>query len=570
MATGIGLYNPTTSSFFLKNTLGAGAADNNFQFGGANADRKAIAGDWDNQNGDSVGLYDAGTGVFYLTNDNNAGAADQTFRFGPTGQDWQAVAGDWDNQDGDSVGLYDNATGTFFLTDDFADGQADNTFNFGPAGNDWDAIAGDWDGDGDDDIGLYDAATGTFFLKNDLTAGPADNTFRFGPAGTDWEPVVGDWDNDEVDTVGLYDATTGTFFLTNDNTAGAADETFSYGPDNSGLLPLAGDWASEPPPPGQTFTLTEAIQTTNGTDGDDQFNAFTVFVAGSGQVNTLQSGDTVNGKLGDDTLTAQLIGGNVSPTLNSIENAEFTAFGAATVNLANSTGLTSLTVKDSTDDMTVSNAKGLVDLTVQNISGDNDVTLGYTAAALSGNTVQSLTLSGLSMADGGGDIQFNDSEGAGTIEQLDIIASGVANVDGIRDAGAVLDDLATVNVNATGETDLGVIEGAALTTFEASESTGNVKADLSKSDANDVTVTGGKGDDFITYGAGVELNKNDSIDLGDGDNTLAITGDAENENLDVTNVTTLQITTDGDKHSCRRRIRRWGWDVPGRSGYRCR
>lgn len=282
------------------------------------------------------------------------------------------------------------------------------------------------------------------------------------------------------------------------------------------------------------------------------FSAPTTF-SQVGQVNTLQSGDVVNGEAGNDTLIAQLIGGTVAPTLNSVENVELTDLGGSTLNLSNADSVENLTVKDSVAATTVSNARNLMEVSVQNISGGNNVTVGYREDALAGETTQVLNLESLTMLAGGGDILFEDSEGAGKIEALEVNASGVVNVATIADLGGVagtasdvLDALETVTVNAEGNTNLGTLAMSALTSFDASASTGNVAANVSAAAGNDLSVVGGEGDDFITFGAGNTLDQNDSIDLGAGNNTLAVTGDVTNAGLDIQNVQTLRVTTNGD------------------------
>ena len=53
-------------------------------------------GDWDGDGVDTVGVYNPVTGVFFLRNDNNAGSADEIFQFGPGGLGWIPLRGDWD------------------------------------------------------------------------------------------------------------------------------------------------------------------------------------------------------------------------------------------------------------------------------------------------------------------------------------------------------------------------------------------------------------------------------------------------------------------------------------------
>ena len=53
-----------------------------------------LKGDWDGNTTDTVGLYDPSSGNFYLRNANASGPADITFTFGGA-FNAQAIAGDW-------------------------------------------------------------------------------------------------------------------------------------------------------------------------------------------------------------------------------------------------------------------------------------------------------------------------------------------------------------------------------------------------------------------------------------------------------------------------------------------
>ncbi|MGQ0572111.1 MAG: DUF7948 domain-containing protein [Armatimonadota bacterium] len=238
----VGLHNPATSTFFLKNTNAAGPADVVFGYGPGGLGWVPLAGDWDGNGTDTAGIYDPMTSTFFLKNTNAAGPADIVFSYGPGGMGWMPVVGDWDGDGDDTVGLYDGTSSTFFLRNTHAAGPADVVFGYGPAGAGWTPLTGDWDGNSTDTVGLYNGGAATFFLRNTNAAGLADIVFAYGPAGMGWIPVVGDWDATGTTTAGLYNGTTSTFFLKNTNAAGPADIVFGYGPAGAGWTPLAGDW----------------------------------------------------------------------------------------------------------------------------------------------------------------------------------------------------------------------------------------------------------------------------------------------------------------------------------------
>ncbi len=195
-----GLYNPATGAFYLKNTnASGGGADVAFTYGpGGNAGWVPIVGDFNGNSTDTVGLYNPATGAFYLKNTNaSGGGADVVFTFGPSGNaGWVPIVGDWDANLTDTVGLYTPNLGGFYLKNANASGGgADVAFSFGPADIGWIALVGDWDGDGADTIGVYDPNAGGFHLKNaNVSGGGADVAFSFGPGNLAWTPLMGDWD----------------------------------------------------------------------------------------------------------------------------------------------------------------------------------------------------------------------------------------------------------------------------------------------------------------------------------------------------------------------------------------
>lgn len=237
----IGVFNPTSDTFFLRNTNTAGATDVTVSFGPA--DSVPVPGDFDGNASDTVGVYSPSLGRFFFRNANSEGAANLTVNFGPTSSTLPPLVGDWDGVGPDTVGLYERAGGRFLLRNANTNGVATVTTRFGPKG---DAnivpLSGNWNGgDTIDGIGLYDPDAGTFYLKNDpSTSGGADLTIRFGPKNSTLIPVVGNWNDDDIDTIGLYNPADGTFILRNTNSAGAADLTFRFG--GAGRTPIRGNW----------------------------------------------------------------------------------------------------------------------------------------------------------------------------------------------------------------------------------------------------------------------------------------------------------------------------------------
>jgi len=233
----IGLYDPKTSIFYLRNSNTTGVADITFGYGAPNAGWLPVAGDWDKNKTASIGLYNPLTSVFTLRNSNTTGIADITFGYGAPNAGWLPVAGDWDGDGTATIALYDSLSSTFYLRNSNTSGYADATFSYGVEDAGWLPVAGDWDGDGTATIGLYDSTASIFMLKNQNTSGVADITFGYGAPNAGWLPVAGDWDGDGTATIGLYDPKTSIFYLRNSNTTGVADITFGYGAPFEPLIP---------------------------------------------------------------------------------------------------------------------------------------------------------------------------------------------------------------------------------------------------------------------------------------------------------------------------------------------
>jgi hypothetical protein len=182
-----------------------------------------LAGDWDGNGTVTIGLFNPNTNIFYLRNSNTAGNSDITVNFGNSG--WVPIVGDWDGNGTTTIGVYN--AGAFYLRNSNTAGNADLAFTYGNSG--WTPLSGDWDGDHTTTIGVDDNAS-TFYLRNSNSSGNADLTFTYG--NSIWAPVMGDWDGNGTTTVGVYDHSASTFYLRNSNSTGNADITVPYGNPN--------------------------------------------------------------------------------------------------------------------------------------------------------------------------------------------------------------------------------------------------------------------------------------------------------------------------------------------------
>jgi subtilisin-like proprotein convertase family protein len=208
---------------------------------------------------DTIGIFDPSTATFYLRNELSPGAADAAapFRFGAPG--WVPLAGDWTGTGHTGIGVFDPSTATFYLRNELSPGAADAAapFQFGAPG--WVPLAGDWTGSGRTGIGVFDPSTATFYLRNELSPGAADAAvaFRFGASG--WVPLTGDWTGSGRTGIGAVDPTTATFYLRNELSPGAPEAATPFLFGAPGWLPVAGDWVgANSARAGSTATFTAA------------------------------------------------------------------------------------------------------------------------------------------------------------------------------------------------------------------------------------------------------------------------------------------------------------------------
>ena len=343
--------------------------------------------------------------------------------------------------------------------------------------------------------------------------------------------------------------------------------------------------------PGTSNILTFGADTFTGGAGNDIYNAGLVNNGTGTLVNSLDDVDSIDGGGGKDTLNA---------TINIAEDATTDIFAPAisnveVINVRNVTAGTAAvppTVDDpgtpgvDESDPGTPGAPGLATLDFTNISGAEqiwnnassvDTILSYENAPIEAtfgirNTRAQTDIDNfddvtgdednLSLAVSGAgndetDAVITSTTDAGNIETLSIAATGENFID-VSD----LDAITELTVTGAGLVDAAV-DGAALETVDASENTGGLILDLATAD-DDLTVTGGSGDDDITAGtgadtidlgagddrvafAGGDLDEDDTVEGGDGEDTLAIAG-ADLDGLDtdlLTGFEALELETTG-------------------------
>ena len=228
----MGVFRPTTATFFLRRSLTAEFADLVISFG--RPSDIPITGDWDGNGSTTVGVYRPDNSTFYLNNTNQNGEVSLVVPFGQRGD--LPVVGDWDGNGTTTVGVFRPSNATFYLRNSNSAGMPELAIAFGIQGDV--PIAGDWVGHGIVTIGVYRPSVSTFFLRDSNSSGGADHVVTFGTNGD--LPLAGDWDGNGTATIGLYRPSLGLFILRNSNTVGESDISVSFG--MRGDLPVTGHW----------------------------------------------------------------------------------------------------------------------------------------------------------------------------------------------------------------------------------------------------------------------------------------------------------------------------------------
>lgn len=332
----------------------------------------------------------------------------------------------------------------------------------------------------------------------------------------------------------------------------------------------------EDPNPGQTFTLTTAVDnfslaTQKATEGNDTYRGE------NSPAQTINTADNIDGAGGTDQALLNVVhgavGGNtLSLNAQNVENwfIQGSSVGltagvdTATFNFANVTGAEQIWSNDTNMGNTAAADAGEDGLAFTNIQ--NAVTLGIKGGALGGDCgttrMDDLTAqfaSGIA----GADKTLNVAMDGGKVSQL-----AVGNASGSEDFGTIAIDLTGSN----GITDIKDGNGADTTTTKmvftgtGSLSTGAELENVTEFDASakeeggvsvtiddtkDVTFKGGKGNDGVNVGA-VGLSASDNLDGGEGTDRFSISDSDEFTTANLANVKnfeTLSVGSDGNNET---------------------
>jgi hypothetical protein len=276
-----------------------------------------------------------------------------------------------------------------------------------------------------------------------------------------------------------------------------------------------------------TPVTTAPVAPASLTNGTDAISAEGVISAGmvwspggTVRVESLQSEDSVTGTGTTDTINIVTDGGTIAPTLTGVETISFALAGdgAASLNLANSTGMTAVTSTSTDGNVSITGLSTGVTLAANSMAdAATNAAFQFTTTAVTGATAATINVNGFL----GTNLNIGASAAAavnGTgIETLTLNASGAAS--SIANLGS--SGVTTLNIDADTTLTLSALSSTAITAIDLTGSTGTTSIDVDDNiGTNDFTYTGGAGaDTLISNNA---FTGTDALTGGAGADTLSI------------------------------------------------
>jgi len=308
-----------------------------------------------------------------------------------------------------------------------------------------------------------------------------------------------------------------------------------------------------------TFNLTKETDHFDGTTGNDKFEApLAPAIDGLVGAQTLQGTDVLDGKGGHDVLNAELNGTGLAqnPTISNIEVYNFTSiadlFGTGQIDLSRASGFEEIWNKDSRSNLDVLNVGQATDIGLQNVLGNTEFYFEYDTDV---DVVEQNVTANKVGSPGSGPVTFDLWNG-------NLVPLTTLNLDVSNGVYLFLEEDANwsenLNISGSGILQLaGADDFSRLVNLDSTQYTGDLNLDVSGSTVLETVATGDGNDRIVVNNLAVDGGL--SVDLGAGDNTLAINDHSggfggtilnhnEISNLDftggVTNVQTLEFVDD--------------------------
>jgi len=295
--------------------------------------------------------------------------------------------------------------------------------------------------------------------------------------------------------------------------------------------------AGAPSAEGKNLTLTTGVDTIEG-----GANADTISGTVGNSEPTITAGDSIDGGVGSDIFAITSTGttGTVAGvSLTGIETVRVsdTSSSATNINLAGVTGVTLLQSFGSanTSTMTFQNVGSLTDLSLSNTSSTAAHTISYTTATVEGTSdAQNITL----------DTATNT--GVTTIAGVETVAY---TASGESSSNLVAAAATTVTINAADATTLTLSNAANTELTTVTGSGAGAVTYVVNYGLSELSITGGGANDVFDISAAA-LGANDTLDGGDGTDTLKYIADADTtsvagtaDSTTIANVEVLELET---------------------------
>jgi len=154
-----------------------------------------VCGDWDGNGTSGIGVYNPATNTWYLRNIAGPGPADATFSYGFPGT--IPVVGDWDGNGTKTIAVYDPSKGKWWMRNTNTPGPPNTITQYGFPGTT--PAPGDFNGDRRTDLAVV--ANGRWYIRTSPGPGNPDRIVDYGLA-TD-QPLTGNWDGTPGDGIGV-------------------------------------------------------------------------------------------------------------------------------------------------------------------------------------------------------------------------------------------------------------------------------------------------------------------------------------------------------------------------------